>query len=59
VDRLRLKLDLHVHTEYSRDAVNTIEEINQRCRDLSLDGYAVCDHDTLGSLDDVKKSHAE
>jgi predicted metal-dependent phosphoesterase TrpH len=50
VDRLKLRLDLHVHTQCSRDSVNSIEEINRRCRDLSLDGYAVCDHDSIDSL---------
>lgn len=50
MDRLRLKIDLHVHTVCSGDSVNSVPEINRRCRDLSLDGYAVCDHDSVGSL---------
>ena len=56
MDRLKLRLDLHVHTRCSRDSVNSIEEINRRCRDLSLDGYAVCDHDSIDSLTEAEAS---
>jgi len=45
-----LRLDLHVHTWVSKDSVNSIPGINRRCRDLFLDGYAVCDHDSVDSL---------
>ena len=56
MDRVALKLDLHVHTRCSRDALNTIPEINQRCRKLGLDGYAVCDHDSVDALAEAKAS---
>jgi len=49
-----LKIDLHVHTEKSADAVNTIQEINRRCREVGIDGYAVCDHDTIDALDEAR-----
>ncbi|MCX6649705.1 MAG: CehA/McbA family metallohydrolase [Candidatus Bathyarchaeota archaeon] len=50
MDRLTLRLDLHVHTRCSGDSVNSITGINQMCRELSLDGYAVCDHDSVDAL---------
>ena len=50
MDRIALRLDLHVHTRVSVDSVNTIGDINRRCRELSMDGYAVCDHDSVDAL---------
>jgi predicted metal-dependent phosphoesterase TrpH len=47
---MKIKLDLHVHTEHSRDSVNSIKVVNERCRALKLDGYAICDHNTLAGL---------
>ena len=47
---MKLKLDLHIHTEYSRDSVNSLKDVNMRCRALKLDGYAICDHDTMNGL---------
>jgi predicted metal-dependent phosphoesterase TrpH len=54
MDRLSLRIDLHVHTEFSRDALNPIKDVNERCREVSIDGYAVCDHDTIEGLDEAK-----
>ena len=53
---MKLKLDLHIHTEYSRDSVNSLKDVNARCRALKLDGYAICDHDTMNGL---KPTHDE
>jgi hypothetical protein len=50
MDRISLRIDLHVHTRFSRDAVNGFHDINAACRRLGLDGYAVCDHDTIEGL---------
>ena len=50
MDTVTLRIDLHVHTKWSRDALNSISDINRRCRELSLDGYGVCDHDSIGAL---------
>jgi len=47
---------MHVHTERSYDSVNSIGDIEGRCRESSLDGYAVCDHDTIVALADVRVS---
>jgi hypothetical protein len=45
-----LKIDLHVHSVYSPDSSNGFGEINRCCRLLGIDGYAVCDHDTVSGL---------
>jgi len=50
MDRISLKIDLHVHTRFSRDAINCFSDINAACKRLGLDGYAVCDHDTIEGL---------
>jgi predicted metal-dependent phosphoesterase TrpH len=50
MDRISLKIDLHVHTRFSRDAINNFPDINSACNRLALDGYAVCDHDTIEGL---------
>jgi len=44
---LRLRIDLHVHTVYSRDSLIEIEDLVPRCRAEGLDGLAVTDHGTL------------
>ncbi len=46
-----MKLDLHIHSSYSRDATAKPEEILKRCRELGLDGLAITDHNAIkGSL---------
>jgi len=47
---MKLKLDLHVHTEHSIDAFNKPTDIIKRLREQNLDGYAVTDHDTLTGI---------
>ncbi len=42
-----LKLDLHVHTVFSGDAVTRPEEAILWARRAGLDGLAITDHDTL------------
>jgi len=44
---LKLRIDLHVHTNYSIDSLIEIEELVPGCRGAGLDGLAVTDHDTL------------
>lgn len=53
---MKLKLDLHLHTRHSGDAVNRVEEINAKCVEQGLDGYAVSDHDTLDGVDEALMS---
>ena len=44
---LGLKIDLHVHTCYSHDAVTTLKEVVTYSKKRGLDGVAITDHDTL------------
>ena len=47
-----MKLDLHVHTGYSRDATPSAIEIVKRCKSIGLDGVAITDHNEIkGSLE--------
>jgi len=57
VKSLGLKIDLHVHTCYSYDAVTTPSEVVAYSKKRGLDGVAITDHDTLiGALKLTKKS---
>jgi len=38
------------------DAVSTVGEIVERCRALELDGFALCDHDSIDGLDEAKEA---
>jgi len=42
-----LRLDLHVHTERSRDGFTKLKEIPSLCRSRGLDGIAITDHNRL------------
>jgi len=41
-----LRFDLHVHTNYSRDGMNTVEEVLRAAAAAGLDGVAITDHNT-------------
>ncbi|RLI08076.1 hypothetical protein DRO42_07000 [Candidatus Bathyarchaeota archaeon] len=47
---MRLRIDLHIHTDHSRDSSISVEEAIRRCRAAGLDGFAVADHDTLSAV---------
>jgi len=47
VKSLSLKIDLHVHTCYSPDAVTTLKEVIVYSKKRGLDGVAITDHDTI------------
>lgn len=42
-----MKFDLHVHTHFSRDSDSDIDELIHTAENRGLDGFAVCDHDTI------------
>ncbi len=46
---MKLKLDLHVHTSRSNDAVTLITDIPGICRQKSIDGVAITDHNVLAT----------
>ena len=46
-----LKGDFHIHTRYSMDCHNELEEIIARCQELGINCIAIADHDaTEGAL---------
>lgn len=50
-----MKLDLHIHSTFSRDGTATPERIVARCKELGLDGFAITDHNAIqGSLEAVE-----
>lgn len=53
---LGLKIDLHVHTCYSPDAITTPNEVIRYSKKRGLDGVAITDHDTLAGARKLKKS---
>ena len=42
-----MKVDLHVHTCYSRDSLMSLETVVVTCRRLGLDKVAITDHNTI------------
>ncbi|MCW3992854.1 MAG: CehA/McbA family metallohydrolase [Candidatus Bathyarchaeota archaeon] len=50
---MKLRIDLHVHTNHSTDSRVSIEDAVLRCEETGLDGFAVTDHDTLGGLSEA------
>ncbi|MCU0852621.1 MAG: CehA/McbA family metallohydrolase [Thermoplasmata archaeon] len=47
-----MKLDMHVHTGYSRDSSGSVKDILRACKSAGLDGLAVTDHNAIeGSLE--------
>ncbi|MGB9714250.1 MAG: PHP domain-containing protein [Candidatus Bathyarchaeales archaeon] len=47
VGLLRVKIDIHVHTRYSYDAIIKLEELVFYVKKRGLDGIAITDHDTI------------
>ncbi|MBN1677651.1 MAG: CehA/McbA family metallohydrolase [Candidatus Thermoplasmatota archaeon] len=46
-----MKIDMHIHTSYSRDASGPPKDVLGRCVKLGLGGFAVTDHNSIeGSL---------
>jgi predicted metal-dependent phosphoesterase TrpH len=47
-----MKLDLHIHSAYSRDASASAVDIVRKCKSFGLDGLAITDHNEIkGSLE--------
>ena len=57
MNKLPLKIDLHVHTCYSYDAITTLKEVVTYSKKQGLDGVAITDHNTLdGALKLARKN---
>lgn len=42
-----MKFDLHVHSEHSKDSKSSHKDILETAVKRRLDGFAICDHDTI------------
>lgn len=42
-----MKFDLHVHSRYSKDSKASLDNILNVALERGLDGFAICDHDTI------------
>jgi predicted metal-dependent phosphoesterase TrpH len=42
-----MKFDLHVHSRYSKDSKASLDDILNVALERGLDGFAICDHDTI------------
>jgi predicted metal-dependent phosphoesterase TrpH len=52
-----MKLDLHVHSFYSRDAIGSPKDIIKYVKKRGLNGIAITDHNTIkGSIEALKHS---
>ncbi len=56
---MELKLDIHIHSVYSPDSFNSIDEINRRIKEQGFDGYALVDHDTIKGLDEAHEKSGD
>ncbi len=42
-----MRVDLHLHSNYSHDGQSTLDELIQRCAEVGLDRIALTDHNTV------------
>jgi predicted metal-dependent phosphoesterase TrpH len=55
-----MKLDLHIHSVFSRDGAATVEEIVERCKAQGLQGFAITDHNAVeGALRSLELASSE
>jgi len=50
---MKLKIDLHIHTKFSYDSQNDIEEIIKIAKQKGLDGVGLVDHDTTSGYSEM------
>ena len=50
-----MRLDLHIHTRYSKDSTAPIPKIIDRCRKNGLGPIAITDHDTIQGAMEVER----
>ena len=50
---MELKLDLHIHSNYSPDSFSSIDSIQSQIEEIGFQGYALADHDTMGGLEEA------
>lgn len=50
---MKLRLDLHLHTVFSKDSRIQLTHAVERAKALHLDGFAITDHDSVQSHDEI------
>ena len=50
-----IRLDLHMHSDYSRDSSTTLERLVARAREVGLDRIALTDHNTAEGALELRK----
>lgn len=50
-----LRIDLHIHTCYSRDCTTSLKSIIRRCQQIGLGGVAITDHNTIAGALEMKR----
>jgi predicted metal-dependent phosphoesterase TrpH len=50
-----LRIDLHIHTCYSRDCTTSLKSIIRRCQQIGIGGIAITDHDTIAGALEMKR----
>jgi len=45
-----MRLDLHIHSQFSPDSNSTVEAILKQAQEVGLDGVAITDHDSVESF---------
>jgi len=48
-----MKIDLHCHTKYSKDAISSLDEIFNQAQKKGLNGIAITDHDNNDGWNDA------
>ena len=49
------KADLHIHSNYSKDAFSSVKEILEKADEINLDIIAITDHDTMEGVKEAEK----
>jgi predicted metal-dependent phosphoesterase TrpH len=50
-----LRIDLHIHTRYSRDSNTSLKSIIRRCQKIGLGAVAITDHNTIAGALEMKR----
>lgn len=50
-----MKIDMHVHTEFSEDSNTPVEKVVEKAEREGLDGVAVTDHDTMEGVEKMRE----
>lgn len=52
---MKLKVDIHIHSRFSRDGLEDIEKIIIKAKSVGLDAIAITDHNTVEGLEEAAR----